>query len=126
MPFRRVASGDTSRRRFVSRFRSVSTREITGALIFVISFLFALANRYWIYVSITSATLVTVAALDLALKYQNTIGCILAVVMVTAGMVALCMTVVFAPVEDLYEIGLGGLAMVGFLWLWWSRNETAD
>ena len=79
-----------------------------AALIFAATFVFAVANGYWIYLSIISTTILAIGGLHLALTYQNVIGCIFAVVMVTAGMIALCMAIVFAPVDDLYEIALGG------------------
>ena len=98
---------------------------MTAALIFAGAFVFAVANGNWIYVSITSITILAIAGLSLALKYQNVIGCILAVVMVTGGMIALSMAVVGLPVDDLDEVALGGLATVGLLVLW-MRTQTSN
>ena len=88
--------------------------------------MFAFANGYWIYVFIVSATILVIAALHLALRYQYKIGCILAVLMVTTEMIALSMTVVYAPVDDLYEVGLSVIAMVGLFSLWWTRPQTSN
>jgi hypothetical protein len=104
----------------------LSTREIIATLILAGTFVFAFANGFWIYVSIVSATIPVIAALHLALRYQYKIGCILAVLMVTAEMIALSMTVVFAPVDDLYEVGLGVIAMVGLFGLWWTRPQPSN
>jgi hypothetical protein len=98
---------------------------IIATLIFAATFSFSVASGYWIYVAITSTTILVIGGLHLALKYQNVIGCLLAVVMVTAAMVALCLAIVFAPVNDLYEVALGGLATAG-LFVLWARTEMSN
>jgi hypothetical protein len=98
---------------------------IIAAVIFAGTLAFAAANGYWIYVSITATTILVIGGLHLALKYQTVIGCLLAAVMVTAGMLALCMAIVLGPVDDLYEIALGGLATVALLGLW-ARTQMSN